>query len=1340
VLCLAAAVFAALAGSALAAQTHPYTGTSFGPDGVGGSASFEAVRSIAVDPANGDTFVYDAGAGKVYKFNSAGAPVNFSATGTNAINGVGGGAGGAEYEIALAPAGSPAGTAGDIYVANNGGAIHVYSAAGAELGELGQGGETCGVATDPSGNFYAGVYGSTINKYTPSANPPLVTDKSATGTAEVGLCNVAADGLGNIYAANYGGNGLYKLEGIGDTSPTLIDSGANTMAVAPGSNDLYADYGNEVFQYDSSGTPIGSFASGDISESHGVAVNAGASKIYVGTTTKVKVFGPSTTVPDAVTEAADAVTKTTAMLHGRVGAAGGPDATCVFQYVTENVFFEHGFEGASEKPCNPAGPFSGAGTTPVSATATGLSAETNYRFRLLATSSNGSNGSPAFSFSTPGAVNVLTDPATNVTPSSATLNGTINPEGTELEECFFEYRRREFGTPYSSVPCAESPAAIGSGNAPVSVHLDLTELLGGSTYQFRLVGGSEFGNSQGALEEFTTPGPSVIAESIDEVSETSATFHATINPNGVSTSFLFAYVTQAEFELNGFANAAKTPVVGESIGAGIDNVEVSAQAGGLTPKEAYRFRVVATNTGGITSGSAVSFTTPGPSVVSGSCPNDPFRTGFGAALPDCRAYEQASPVDKGGQNVEGFKPFFAAAPDGSRVSFFSQGGSGIPVPGGAHQEFSALLSSRNTESWSTQRLLPPEDLGERAGFIGASDNLRYALVEAAQRGNGSTHNGLYLIDTMEASLTPVVPYLSDGNENEGAFAEEYGYDGISVDGSRVFFEARLQLTGNAAGEEHQNLYMWHRASGEVSLVGVLPGGSEEAPAGGSFGGAYSWFGEGGTGSGGSLAGLYVEALHAISPDGDQAYFTAGETGQLYLRRGLTGSAPSTVRVSAPESGVTDSNGPQPAAFQEATPDGTRAFFLSSEKLTANATTGESDGGKDLYRYNAESGTVVDVVPNLASPNGAEVRGLLGASTDGSSGYLVARGVLASGGTLGANNIYHFVEQGGTFILTFVARLDDSSEANDTLNWSPQGGQNTEGSTAKMSRVTPDGQTLVFSSTRSLTGYDNKPCGRGGTCVEVYVYSAGSQSLHCISCNPTGEAPNGDAELSTATLNAHLIPISHVRGTISRNVSPDGSRVFFQTPDPLVASDTNEETGCAPRQINYRTIRDCSDVYEWEAPGAPGGSCQAPEVNGGCLYLLSTGKSTSPSFFIDASVDGTSAFIATTSQLVPADRDELYDLYDARTDGGLAAQHALPPAPCASGEACHGPALAAPEMPSPDSSSFQGPGNSKRQAGRKTRCHRNAHGRHCAKKHRKKRHGGKSAKRPSAITKKAGGSK
>jgi hypothetical protein len=699
-------------------------------------------------------------------------------------------------------------------------------------------------------------------------------------------------------------------------------------------------------------------------------------------------------------------------------------------------------------------------------------------------------------------------------------------------------------------------------------------------------------------------------------------------------------------------------------------------------------------------------------------------------------------------NVEGFVDILAASSDGSKVSYFSQAATGIPAGGGAHQEFTTLLSSRDGESWSTQRLLPPEELGETAGFFGASQDLRYALVETFRRGIDQTRNGLFIIDTADSSVTQIVPFEANAGEGGGG---QYGFDSISADGSRVFFETRNQLTPNAP-VNRDNLYMWERASGDISLVGILPGASEEAPVRGSSGGAYDWYINETTFQGGSLAGLYVEALHAISPDGDQAFFTAGGSGQLYLRGGLTGPTPTTVRVSKANEGVVDPwveeiGEEYPASFQEATPDGSRAFFFSSQKLTADATTGEFDEGRDLYRYDAGTDTLVDITPDPSESefNGARVQGLLGTSADGSSGYFVARGKLAEGGVRGENNIYRFSEEGGDFTLTFVASLAGEG---DTKNWSPQSsagpGLEPGSSRAKTSRVTPDGQTLVFSSRRSLTGFDNHGCDttRIEPCQELYLYAAGDESLNCISCNPGGEKTVGDAQIFTDTINAYLIPNSLTEGRLTRSISADGSRVFFQSPDSLVPTDTNGTEGCKS-SVEAAHVRggvaDCQDVYEWEAPGASGGSCHEAEVNGGCLYLLSTGKSKDPSYFIDASTDGKSAFIATTSQLVPTDKDELYDAYAVRTGGGLAAQHITPPTPCSSGEACHGPSSTSPEVSSPGTSSFEGPKNPKSGKAKAKKCKKSVHN-HCGKKQHKKKHRKKSAKRPNATTRKTGGSK
>jgi len=1363
VLCLSVVAALALCASpALAAQSHPYTGTSFGPDGVGGTESFERVQSIAVDPANGDTYVYDGAAGKVYKFDSAGAPVNFSATGTNAISGVGGGGGGAEEEIALAPAASPAGTAGDIYVANVSHAIHVYAPSGTELTPaIDQGGETCGVATDPSGNFYAGVYSSTINKYVPDANPPSAANKTS-GTVEQGICNVAADGLGNVYAANYNGNGLFKLEGIADTTPTLIDSAANTMAIAPGSNDLYADRENEVFQYDSSGTPIGSFANGDISESHGVAVNSGASKIYVGTRTKVKVFGPFTTVPDAITETADAITKTTATLHGTVGAAGGPDATCVFQYTSASAYFEHGFEGASEKPCNPAGPFSGAGTTSVSAAATGLSAETGYRFRLLATNSNGSNGGPVLSFQTPGAVNVQTDPATNVTESGATLNGTINPEGTELEECTFEYASG-FGS-FESAPCAESPATIGSGNSPVAVHLDLTELVGGTEYQFRLIGKNEFGTNQGVDRSFKTKGPSIGSVSVGGATETSATFHATVNPNGVDTSYVFEYVTQADFESSGFAGATSVPAGGDDIGAGTDDVEVGATAEGLEPRGAYRFRVVATSADGTTRGTATAFGTYGAASVFGSCPNDRFRTGPSAKLPDCRAYEQVTPNDKYGSDAYGGPSTVEASAAGDGITSYTF--SGFPGSEG-FQYANVFLSSFGNGEWSTAGLNTPPSYGDEAEVFAWTPDLRLSFVKAYSFQEGGAGYKLVMRDS-NGSRTILIPQAA------GSIHPVLG--GASDDDSKVVLEADGSVpvtSGPAPVSTEGNVYLYDRDTGELTLAGVLPDSACATPpcvpAGGSkLPAAFESDPPG-------FFSAYVREGNPISSSGD-VYFIDRGSDQLYLRRNAAAPGATTEHVSASRKtngggpGGVATNSPQPVAPWGAIPGGSEAFFTSSEELTNDANTGpESPGkspGNDLYRYDAASGDLIDLAPDSADPNGAGVIGVLGYANDGSRVYFAANGDLdgagpaVSGDCVSANSVscsvYLWQEDGaGTCAtvggcISFVSLI---SAQRDGLDWS--GGSEAY---PKASRVSADGRVLVFRSQLQLTSYDNTPsnrsCGEESgaprPCPEYYRYDAESGQVTCVTCNPTGAAPVGIPDLK----NPDMFHAPTSSGTflaqsfLSRNLSADGDRFFFQSTDKLVPADVNGETKCdAKEEVRIGAGPSCRDVYEWEAPGAPGGSCTVGSgayspANGGCIYLLSTGTGIYPSYLADVSESGDTAFIFSRQKLVPSDEDSQEDIYAVKVDGGLASQNTPRPANC-EGDACRGASSQPSNAPGAGSGVFEGPGNPK-QSTNKTRCpkgkrtvHSKGKVRCVAKKHKKAhKHKSKAHKRAANTNRRA----
>ncbi len=221
-------------------------------------------------------------------------------------------------------------------------------------------------------------------------------------------------------------------------------------------------------------------------------------------------------------------------------------------------------------------------------------------------------------------------------------------------------------------------------------------------------------------------------------------------------------------------------------------------------------------------------------------------------------------------------------------------------------------------------------------------------------------------------------------------------------------------------------------------------------------------------------------------------------------------------------------------------------------------------------------------------------------------------------------------------------------------------------------VSGDGRTLLFSSRMGIAGYDNH--GAGGNCSEreapascneLYLYDASTGEVKCVSCNPRGAAATHDALLYQANNDGSIAPPILYPWQLSRNLSADGSRVFFETEEALLESDSNSQL----------------DVYEWEREGA--GTCTVGRSSG-CLYLISSGVSSEPSYFAQASSSGGDVFVFTRQSLVGQDEDELVDLYDARLGGGIAAQNPPAPAVPCLGEACH-PAQAPPPVIGPPTS-------------------------------------------------------
>lgn len=583
-----------------------------------------------------------------------------------------------------------------------------------------------------------------------------------------------------------------------------------------------------------------------------------------------------------------------------------------------------------------------------------------------------------------------------------------------------------------------------------------------------------------------------------------------------------------------------------------------------------------------------------------SCANAAVRVGQSANLPDCRAYEQVSPVDSGFNDI--LQDPVLSSVTGNAVGYASLGGfagsasSGLP---------NAYASIRGAAAWqttplnppynSTASLNPPFEFGSSADFSKTLVYTTEKLSPDAVEGNAN----LYVHDTSDGSYQ-FVGTVPDPN---AAFNLNMDYAGAASDGSHFVFSTfqpymfdSIPATPSSVSQE---LYDW--SGGQLHLVGILPDGSVDP--------------NGARGAGGPSS-------HAVSDDGGRIYWQDMPNfggGAVYLREGGQ-----TVLVSARQS----DGSPQAAQFWNAARDGSVAYLTSEGKLTNDA----SPEGPDLYQYDAGSGKLIDLTPDSTDPSGASVEFVLGTSDDGSYVYFVGFGALAAGAVSDAANVYAWHD--GTIRL--VGTLGN-------IGSSPN------------SRVSPDGRYLGFVFGDQISGPHPQ---NAQPFNEAYLYDYQDDSLVCASCLPDGQQPTGDVRLQEDSF--FRDSFEAFKAGASRNVS-DGGRFFFESPDALVPGDTNGKL----------------DVYEYQA---------------GQVRLISTGRSDADSFFGDASASGDDVFLTTRERLVGQDQDDNYDLYDARVDGGLAAQNPPASSPPCQADACRTAVSAPAAPPLAASITFDGPGD------------------------------------------------
>jgi hypothetical protein len=895
---------------------------------------------------------------------------------------------------------------------------------------------------------------------------------------------------------------------------------------------------------------------------------------------------------------------------------------------------------------------------------------------------------------------VTTEESSGLQVEAATLNGTIDPEGQQLQECVFEYGPATEAGFGAEVPCSPIPGDIPPDSSPHQVVGTLTGLRANTSYHFRLtvtVGGLK---TSGEVLEFSTSGPPRITEILSrDAHQDSATLEATVDPRGFETSYRIE-----SGPTDSYGNVAATGAIAPGEGPTV----ISADIGGLTPATTYHYRVVAESVEG---GETTS-------------PDQQVETLNTCGFTDRRCLELISRADKGplaapGKHVLVGAPIrFQAAATGSAFAYAVE--SGYPETT-ATSAGPLYLARRGSTAWSSEPLIPPT-LDPNLGAGGAeatgafkvlSSDLRCGILSSAEPlAPGAPRafveaGGANLYRRGDDGSYQLLTYLPPvGPPFRNAVGAQYQVVGMSPDCQKAIFRTKYRYPGIPAVDSASNqLYEWDH--GTLRNVAIIPGptGMTEPVPAESLPGALGVNPESGA--------LGVESppdyWRAVSADGSDSVFTAvsrfgGDAGKdaIFLRDTdepavLAGTAPATdISQSETEpSGGPPNNGN--SRYWTASTDGKRIFFTARYGLAANGSSSGSTicantpfgGGNpglgqgcDLYEYDAAApagARLTDLSPDTADPRGAGVVGVLDASEDGSNVYFAARGSLGGAGrteaeNLGAGTYNIYLADAGS--LRFVGSLGEAEAVGDGARalistWS--GNDNQRWS----SRSTPDGDAFVFESSLGVRG--DVPM--------VHLYSAADGTSACVSCRRDGRPP------FSGPLESLLIDAVETNGEnriIQPTVLTGNGRLYFYSYDPLAPG----------------AVEGDRNLYQWEH---------------GQVSLIATEPLGVPrshgtpvaSFFGGAGADGDDVYFATPQSLT-AGAPAGWNVYDARVDGGLPepAPSASPCDPTTEG-ACNPSVTDSPTVAAATTSTFTGPGNPPPK--------------HHKKKHHKKKHHKKAGK-------------
>jgi hypothetical protein len=525
-------------------------------------------------------------------------------------------------------------------------------------------------------------------------------------------------------------------------------------------------------------------------------------------------------------------------------------------------------------------------------------------------------------------------------------------------------------------------------------------------------------------------------------------------------------------------------------------------------------------------------------------------------------------------------------------------------------------------------LCAPNALAAPAVYAGASangENVFFTTAEKLVPGDTDNKRDVYerFYDGDAGIETYVTREVSTGSAG-GNDAYDVSFDAVSENGSRVFFSTAESLVPEDK-DLTLDVYMRNLNTGATTLISRSDPSCPSANCGsGSFPASF----DAASADGSRVVFSTEEALNAEDQDSSEdVYVRSGSNTSL-----VSGPAASCVTPNCGNAAV-------PAFFDGASADAQTIAFGTAEALSAQ----DSDAADDIYVH-TPAGT------SLASPAGPCPPGLGagectpifgGMSADGShvfyeTGEQVAAGqdtdkgqdvyawsgaapVLVSTGAGGGNGGVNATFAGSSadgakafFESGEALAADDQDSTVDTymrsgtttvlVSTSPTDGP--AGAPANFEQASPDGATVVFSTTEQLAGEDTD------SSRDVYSRDTGAETTELVSgggAGCVGTCGKGAADVSFA------------------GASSDGSRVFFETAEPLLPADTDSSP----------------DVYERD---------------GGVTSLVSTGplskNGASNPHLAGLSSDGGHALIATEERLTVDDLDAEADVYDRSAAGTL----------------------------------------------------------------------------------------